>query len=343
LKAGRGETIHGDVTLLEGNKFEFVHDLKKTPLPPFAEVVYRFGITYADKTVDSTADESFQYADNRSTWNQLQNKLVEINWKDGDPGFAQQALDAALDGLDGAQTFLPSISQPGSPTRVYIYPSAQEVQEALQLASYNWVAGHADPWLNSVLVSIPAGTGQKTELLRQIPHELMHVWLYQYTEKIGGNYLALPTWLNEGLATLVERAPNSAYPALLVENQAAGGLLRMASLCNRFPSDPSPAILAYAQSAAFTRYIHQNYGSSGLEKLVQIYADGLECERGVEEAFGITFAQLEQEWITDTFGQQTQPGNSFQATPFLILFGVILLIPVFVIVLRRYTSPTGQD
>ncbi len=340
IKSGRADIIQGTATIA-GSEFEYSLDLATQPLPPFAEVSYWFGVSYSNGDTINTADDphAFRYDDNRNIWNHQQNEIAIVNWIDGDPGFGQQALEAAQIGLEEARTLLPALPLPTEPTQIYIYPSARDVQEALQLASFNWVAGHADPWLNIVLASIPAGPEQKTELQRQIPHELMHIWLYNFTEGINGDYQALPAWLNEGLATLVERFTVTGYPALLAEAYTAESLLPVVSLCDRFPSDTSLALLAYAQSASFTRYILQNYGSSGLEKLIRFYADGLECERGIEEAFGISLAQIEQEWITDTFGARPPSANTFQATPYLILFGVIILVPLFFVVMRRHSIP----
>ena len=75
-----------------------------------------------------------------------------------------------------------------------------------------WVAGHANPDLGVVLVSIAPGENQSMEMERQIPHELAHVLLYRLT---GPAYANLPNWLTEGIASQVEGYPNADYTQVL--------------------------------------------------------------------------------------------------------------------------------
>jgi hypothetical protein len=334
---------------IEGDTAVYTQDLRLFPIPPFAEIEYWFGLTYEDGRFAQSHKQPFFYEDNRFNWIQKTEIDYTINSVEGDLGLAEQASDAAKNGLEAAYQQLPFLDKKLSAIEfpainIYLYPNARDIQEALQLTGQSWVAGHSDPQLNTIMVSVPAGEDRIPEMQRQIPHELMHILLYRYMDTaINGNYDTLPTWLNEGLATLNELNPDPNNAVILYDASQSGNLLPMVSLCHRFPSGASQALVAYAQSAAFTSYLKQQYGASGIEALLKSYADGLECERGAENALGKNLSQLEQQWIIDTFGTQTSPPETEQATTWLILLGLIVLLPLFSILLIRRKGSASHD
>jgi hypothetical protein len=97
----------------------------------------------------------------------------------------------------------------------------------------------------------------------------MHVLLYQ---KLGRGYEYLPTWLNEGLASQNEPAPNPDYSVILADAVKRDALLPMASLCQGFPRDAATFFQAYAQSDSYVRNLHDQFGRSGLEAVLEQYA-----------------------------------------------------------------------
>ncbi len=76
-----------------------------------------------------------------------------------------------------------------NPVIIYVYRDPADLQSALSLVQQSWVAGHANPDLGIILLSIPDSPSQRMELERQIPHELMHLLLYQ---KTVDSYTSLP-------------------------------------------------------------------------------------------------------------------------------------------------------
>ena len=56
-------------------------------------------------------------------------------------------------------------------------------------------------------------------------------------------------------------------------------------------------MLAYAQSASLTRYIQARYGNQALQALLAAYADGLDCDAGVQRATGASLAELQTAWL----------------------------------------------
>lgn len=287
-------------------------------LRPFARIFFWYRLTLEGGEVYTSQQFYFDYVDNRFPWQTLEDAAVRVHWFAGEITFGQAAFDVAHIGLQAINALLPATAS--EPIDIYIYATPTDVQNALSLGGQPWLAGQTSPDLGVALVSISPGAEQTTAMQRQIPHELAHVLLYRHT---GPAYVQLPTWLREGIASLVELYPNADYVQVL-QNRS---LLPISELCGPFPQDASRALLAYAESASFTRYLHDTYGTSGLLTLIQAYSDGLDCEQGVARAFGSSLSQLDLLWRKTALGENTG-GIAFQnLSPYLILLIVILATP----------------
>ncbi len=298
-------------------------DLSQSPIRPFVNISYWYQVkTVADSVVDSWKYQ-FLYEDNRFEWQQLDGNRLEIRWTEGDLAFGQSILDTARAGISSAQQYLDI--QPPPLIRVYVYPTSTDLQNALQLVQLPWVGGHASPDLATILISIPPAPESKMVMEAKIPHEVMHILQYQ---KTGSNYVNLPAWLAEGMATLAEIYPNTYYQISLDEAAKKDNLLPIRFLCSAFPPETSSAHLAYAQSVSFTRYLYKNYGRSGVESLIQTYNDGMGCEEGVEKALGINLERLEYNWRLESLGMNTAALALRNLVPYFVVFGALLVVPI---------------
>ncbi len=300
------------------------YDLIQHPLRPFSQVDYWFRVTLADGRTFSSEERSFFYEDNRFEWKKLEENGFEAAWLEGGTDFGQSILNVIQTSWKNVQIYLPA--QPPMPLRVYVYPRAADLQSALQMTNTPWVAGHASPDLGVVLVSIPSGPDQRAEMERQIPHELMHIIEYQL---VGSAYTRIPTLLVEGLASIAELYPNQDYERIMQTAIREDRLLPLVGLCGEFPHDLSGAILAYAQSASFVRFLHKNFGSSGITSLISQYRDGYGCEEGIREAFGETLIQLETRWKQEALGLDIGATVWRNMRPYLILL-LVMILPVAV-------------
>jgi hypothetical protein len=62
--------------------------------------------------------------------------------------------------------------------------------------------------------------------------------------------------------------------------------------------------------------------------LAGYYADGVDCERGTERAFGISLSKLESNWRESVLGQRPF-GSAFGGmSPYLVLLCLVLLVPL---------------
>ncbi len=325
---GDVNTIVGAATLHPSNVVTYNLELAEHPIRPYSKIEFWYQITLEDGTEFTTDPETLLYFDNRFEWQTLTGAPFEIFWYEGDVAFGQQVLNIAHDGMLRLQNYVP-VPQP-TDVQVYVYASAAELQTALRLSGQTaaWVAGHADPDLGVVVVSISSGPSETYEIKRQIPHEIAHVTLYQW---LGEDYYNLPQWLREGLPSMAELFPNPDYPLLLENAYENDSLLPMNSLCESFPPDASNFLLAYAQSTDFTWFLYENYGSTGLEALSRVYADGLDCEQGAQEALGKSLTELERAWRKEAFGENTLLAALQELLPWVVLMGVVLLAPLLLI------------
>jgi hypothetical protein len=313
-------------------------DLSRLPVRAFSKNPYWFEATLTDGSTLDSDKYTFDYVDNRFDWHVQETPPFSVHWYEGDTGFAQSIIDIANAGLERIQSLvtLPELQ----PIDIYAYASAGDMQVALDLSEQKWVAGHADPDLGVMVVWLPIGPEQRLLMEQRIPHELMHIMLYQKTLR---GYTNLPTWLNEGLASVAELYPNPDYLILLENASQKKSFLTMSSLCRAFPRDVSGTQLAYAQATSFTRYLQQQYGTSSLEKLVSAYADGLSCERGIQSVFGVTLTKLERDWRSATFGENAVANAFSNLLPWLVLMGLALAAPIGLVLRGWRKRPATQS
>lgn len=336
---GDTQTIVEPVEISPEGQLEYRYDSSAEHLRAFSQIDYWFQLTLDDGQNYTSPTSTFYYEDNRYRWQEAENEPFRVHWYEGDLAFAHNILDVAHTGLRKAQGFLP-VPIPEN-INIYVYPSASELQATLLMSGQNWVAGHADPDLGVSVVSLPVGPDQRLEAERQIPHELMHISLYQL---LGPAYENLPVWLNEGLASITELYPNPDFQILLENAYQNSTLLPLASLCQSFPVDASGALLSYAESASFTRYLYRQFGSTRLEALVKGYADGLGCERGIEAALGIPLSQLESDWLKETFGEIPPKNTLGEAFTWIIALSIAFISPFLLIIFgMRRRKDSGKN
>jgi hypothetical protein len=316
---------------IEGDRAEFIHDQTSYPLRPFAAVDYWFQLSYADGTVSTSPSYSFVYSDNRFSWQELSRAPFRVYWYNGDVAFAQGILDIAHESLRKAQGML-LLGEPEE-IFIYVYASNEDLQASRRLSRRDSVAGHADVDLSVAVVSLPDIPERRMEAERQVPHELMHVFLFQTVRR---GYENIPTWLNEGLASAAELYPNPDYQVYLNSAHQQNKLIPLESLCSGFPLEVSDFILSYAESAAFTRYLYRMHGSVSVERLVTHYANGMDCLRGFEVTYGLSLGAMEQQWLAETFGEvqsvDNPPAPLSEAWPWFSLLLLVLVLPIAAVV-----------
>ena len=338
---GESSTRSGRAALSPDGQASYHYTFAQGPLRSFARVDFWFRVTLQSGEKVESSPFYFYYNDDRFPWNMLEDKggaNIRLHWYAGDEAFAQQALDFARAGLQKTGQML-SVA-PDHPLDLYIYAIPADLQSALEIGGQTLeVGGEASPDLGVALVAISPGEEQGVEMERKIPHELAHLLTY---ELVGQDYGRLPVWLREGIASMAEPAnPDYAQDLSLAADQQT--LIPIADLCGDFPPDLSRALLAYAESESFTRFIVGKYGDSGLVNLAKAYADDLDCQQGPVRALQTPLDQVEREWLASAnLGSGNVPAALGSLLPYLVLLAVMLLVPLgFLIAVWR--TPNGRE
>lgn len=316
---------------LKGEVLELEYALENDSLPAFSTVTYRFRMTLEDGSNYLSPEYSFLYEDNRFEWDSLLESPFRVYWYQGELPAAQSAIDIAESGVARARLLLPDLAFDQDIIHVYMYATATEMQQALEPGGELWVAGRAFPDEGLILVTLPPGPEQRLLMEQRIPHEVMHILLAQ---TYGEGHANLPTWIVEGLASSAELYPSPDYAVILDGAYERDGLVPITGLCDTFPREASTALLAYAQSASFVRFLHESYGSPALASLLNAYARGMTCERAPEVVLGKSLLQLEREWRQQTFSDDATVRTIRNLLPWAVLIAAIFLGPT-VLLLNR--------
>ncbi|MGB9870496.1 MAG: peptidase MA family metallohydrolase [Anaerolineae bacterium] len=300
----------------------FTRDLRLFPFPPFGTVKWWWEVRDATGHQLTTLPSAFRYEDNRLNWFQRTAGPITVYSTVDDPQYMQAALDIAASSMERLSR---SMNAPAlDKVDIYLYPSLADLQAALRMAGREWMGGQARPELGVILAAVPHDDGYMAQMEREIPHELTHLLVYHLTGPDG--YLHVPAWLNEGLATANETRPDPNLDSLLERARNEGRLIPLRNLCPPFSTDPAEALLAYAESGSLVRYIRQQYGDSGIRSLLLAYADGADCDSGVQRALHISLDQLERAWRADLSGVGKWMVWIADNAPGLALWGLSLFL-----------------
>jgi len=321
LDESQGVSHVRPVTFTEGRS-EFIFDTAQNHIRPFTSLSWYYQITLSDGSSTQSMKQSMRYDDNRYAWQTLQAGSLRLLWAQGDSTFGQNALNAALTGLQNIGNLMPvDLNQS---IDLYIYPTQNDI--AL-LTGEPWEIGRAYPDLGIALVAIEPDSNQSVNLERRIPHELMHILLYR---QLGAGYKNLPVWLNEGFATLAEINPTPDYDRALTNYSDRNALIPMRDLCASFPADSASAFLAYAQARSFTAYLRDTYGAPALLNLAKVYSTGMDCETGIQGAFGLSLSELDANWREHALGQNVIGVAFRNMLPYLVLLLLVIVVPIIV-------------
>ncbi|UCG24301.1 MAG: hypothetical protein JSW55_19635 [Chloroflexota bacterium] len=328
-------TLTADVDFPIADEIDVNHviDLTQLRLAPFTTVTYWWTVKDEDGNEVETDRQKIEYVDDQFAWREIERDGVQIFWTGDEPAVGQGALDAVVNALPEIRAIMPS--EPPSPLRIYVYPTAADLRSGLRLTGRDWVGAHAHPELGVILVSAGSPVTAATDLARTIPHELAHLYLYQAT---GVGYKSTPVWLDEGLASLLESEPNPFYATKLQEAAVAGETIALSDLCYTFPTDDEAVLLAYAQSADMIRYIQSRYGNQALRQMIVDLADGADCETVTERSLGISMATLNQNWL-----DQVAPQSLLERVWRNGRVGLAIIVAGFLLLVLLVALPRGRD
>ena len=145
--------------------------------------------------------------------------------------------------------------------------------------------------INDGKLRIPIGgiTAMNAQLERILKHELTHSFLRSLT---GGR---CPTWLNEGMAELIEPRSSSSYASrlsALFQERKAIPFSALEGSFTRF-SDLQ-AQVAYAESLSGVEYLRDRYGMGEVVRMLRNIGSGAEPEMALRQSTGMDYSAFAQ-------------------------------------------------
>ncbi|MEE8442620.1 MAG: peptidase MA family metallohydrolase, partial [Dehalococcoidia bacterium] len=271
---------------------QWTWDMRKGgSFPPGATLRYRWTLQDTSGGIIETAEERYQVVDDRYPWQTMEQDMLALSWYEGNEAFASVLIDAAREAIDRLETS--TGTRPLKPVRLFIYASAEDLQEALVFPQ-EWTGGVSFTGFNIVAIGISPGSlawGQ-----RAMAHELTHVVLGQVTFNC---FRDIPTWLSEGLATYNENASNEPlqdYTNALREAMTSKRLMSVRSLGGGFPTTQDAALLAYGESFSLVQYLTERHGAEKLGMLLEMFRSGNTTDTALQQVYGFDQDGLEKEW-----------------------------------------------
>lgn len=316
-----------------GQAFLAFRDLTLNPIPIFTTMEYWWHVDFVDGSTFTSDIFSFRYYDNRYEWSQFSSSQDGVTLHlyniDDDPILAQQVFDVGFNSLSSLSQIL-SQAIPAE-LSIFLYPSEADIKASL-LSGGSRNGGHAEPELNTIILSAPHGTDKYLLIEQIIPHEFAHVMLYH---RMGNQYHNLPNWLNEGIASLQEQSPDPAFRLALEHALTNSTTLSITSLCGTFPENPDQSILAYAQSASFVQYLKDIYGTGAISALLDAYKEGTTCQGGVQRVLQRSLSEVESEWLGYLRENSSSTASSLNIEWLLFFSFPLLFLVLYTLALRR--------
>jgi hypothetical protein len=297
MEDGSAVELSVQTTEEDGYRLAAEWDVSSRPLFPFSRLSFLWEVEDALGRKAASSPQVVEYADDRFSWRMLDRGTVAVHWIDGSDEEAQNAANLILLTLGSVSADLaapiPDL------VRVYIYPRLDDLRSALSESLHGWEGGVSAPSSAVILVAAAPGAEGRRTLAILLPHETVHVLL---GSKYPPDADDLPVWFGEGLAAFYEMEPRPDLDRILSDAVREEDLIPIPALCAVFPTDESPALLAYAESRSFVAFLRGEFGRETLRQAADSYSAGAVCSDGFLAATGKTLEELEILWRTELTG-----------------------------------------
>ena len=275
-------------------------------LLPGAEIEYRFELHGADGTAH-TSTSTVVYIDPELPWQTRSEGLVDIWWYAGGDGLAADAVYGIRRGLSALEEDFGLELQ--RPTRLVFYADGDRMRADMGRGTRPWVGGVAAARFNLIVLYASEFEWGRITLPSTIAHELTHIAI-EHT--VGEPPRAIPSWLHEGLATVVESdlGERFSYQDIVDAAFEADRLISLRGLTGSFPVQSGGALLAYAQSNSFVKFIIDHWGEAAITEILDAYREGESQDRALRRAVGLGLNALESEWLATLDQSDAEPTAS---------------------------------
>ncbi len=275
-------------------------------LLPGAEIEYQFEVRGTDGPAHTTTS-TVVYIDPELPWQTQSEGLVDMWWYAGGDGLATDAVAGIRRGLTALEEDFGLELQ--RRTRLVFYADGDRMRADMGRGTRPWVGGVAAARFNLIVLYASEFDWGRSTLAATIAHELTHIAI---EHAVGDPPRNLPTWLHEGVATVVESAvaERFSYEDIVQAAFEADRLISLRGLTGSFPVQSTGALLAYAQSNSFVKFIIDRWGESAITKILDAYREGASQDRALRQAVGLSLNALEAEWLATLDQSDAEPTAS---------------------------------
>jgi hypothetical protein len=257
-------------------------------LPPGAQIHWQWRVIDADGNQLLTDPRTVTWLDDRHPWHALTSQKVNVHWYRGNEDFAYRMMSAAQAGLVTVSQKLGL--RPAKPVDLYLYGDSDEMRQAV-FYKPDWTGGVAYPENSIAIIGI--APGDEAWGKRAIAHEITHILVDTYGFSCLGSR---PTWLDEGLAVLMEGGPTGAEQAQFQAAVHDDDLIALSSLDASFSKDDYTVSLAYTESYSVVNFLVTRYGREKLLDMISLLRDGAATQPALQSVYGLDEVDLENAW-----------------------------------------------
>jgi len=268
---------------------EWVWDMQQSgSLPPGTQLWWRWRITDANGNETVTDTKTATWLDDVHPWQTVSNEQLNLHYYGIQQTFAQEMLNAGMEGLDRNKTDIGLTTD--SPINIYVYPSYTDMQDAI-LYEPSWTGGLAFPEENIVILGT-SGNDQNWDKDTVI-HELTHVVVEHFAFTCLGS---IPHWLDEGLAMYSEGPLAAQFQEPFNQAIQENSLLSLRILSGNFGESQDKADLSYAESYSVVNYLIKTFGQEKMMNFLEALRDGATTDEALKQTYGFDIDGLEDAW-----------------------------------------------
>ena len=306
-------------------------------LPPGTGLDYYYSILDVAGNSLDTSTESFIYADNRFTWEEVHVGALTVHYHDLPPSQVDRIGGVLTGELEALAAMLKL--QDMQAIHGYIYNSYQEATPAFPNFSQTLTQQHVFQGFAFAESGVFVGIGLQPSL---IVHESAHLMLAQ-SLNFGGR--SIPSWLNEGFASYVE--PGS----LPYSGHSLSSSELPLTAMSAVSGTPEDIEYFYLKSESVVAYLVEEYGSRSFQQFLSGLRQGSSVDEALLSAYGFDTEGLDSNWANSDLGRTAPaPGRFSPSTPFLLFnswfLGVLILVVMAVVLVRyvyRKLRPADDD
>ena len=284
-----GERISGEALFQSKTANEFI--------PTGTRLSYYFDIRTSDGQRLETEPQVLVYLNRGLDWDSVSDGLINVYYyhhSSESENRANQVLEVATDtyahmgpilGVELTQPMNLVVYSDYADMRVALPPKSRVAAQQLR------TLGQAFTTERTLLVDGSSDVFVGDNILSTTAHEFTHLLV---ADAAGSAYGQVHTWLNEGLAVYSEgdNTEFGFYVNTAVRNDAVPPLASLRT----YAGTPQETLRNYGLGHSVVTYLLDTYGQEKMTRLFATIRTMHNFEKSLEEAYGLTIAELDSEW-----------------------------------------------